>query len=384
MKFDFKMLCFSGLLCASSFVCAEEPKPPTPPKTEDTAKPKDGDKAQGDLYKIPEKYDSTSLVSFCKRIFEFRPKTEAEGELHGKNAPTALKDACQKILALEKGDATEAGHFARRVDLMLRTEGLDPTKPEFETFVGDFKKFIATGEVEGEDIQLAMELPGVYEQLKKPEKARELCEFFSKIFAKSKDARIQQAGKSLEGTARRMGLVGNELVLKGTTMDGKPFDITSMKGKVVLVDFWATWCGFCIQELPNVRKNYAGYHRKGFEVVGISADEDREKLESFLAENKLPWVTLHEKGGQNPALEYYGIPGFPTTFLVGKDGKVLALEARGPELGKLLKEQLGEPDPVKEDEEGAKEDKKPSNVDSLDKRMKDIVDQKKKDEEPKK
>ena len=66
--------------------------------------------------------------------------------------------------------------------------------------------------------------------------------------------------------------------LKGTLVTGKPFDPESLKGKVVFVDFWATWCGPCRAELPNVKRNYEKYHDKGFDVIGISLDDDRDGL----------------------------------------------------------------------------------------------------------
>ncbi len=122
-------------------------------------------------------------------------------------------------------------------------------------------------------------------------------------------------------------------------MDGKKFDWSQYKGKVVLVDFWATWCGPCREEIPNMKANYEKYHAQGFDIVGISVDEDRAKLEKFLKTEKIPWTTINEKPddeGNSPMVDYYGIMGFPTTMLVDREGKVVELEARGEDLGKEL------------------------------------------------
>ena len=123
-------------------------------------------------------------------------------------------------------------------------------------------------------------------------------------------------------TGRRYGLLGKPMEVKGKTLDGKDFNLESLKGKVVLVDFWATWCGPCIAEMPHVRELYEGYHGKGFEVVGISLDEKKEVLQAFLAEEKLPWVQLYSEtegntGGRIPIAEYYGISSIPTAILIG-------------------------------------------------------------------
>jgi thiol-disulfide isomerase/thioredoxin len=109
----------------------------------------------------------------------------------------------------------------------------------------------------------------------------------------------------------------------------------------VLVDFWATWCGPCKAELPNVLANYEKYHSRGFEVVGVSCDEDKAALIKFIEDQKLPWPIMFQQPGEPSMANYYGITGIPTAILTNKKGEVISLNARGPELTRLLGELLG-------------------------------------------
>ena len=97
----------------------------------------------------------------------------------------------------------------------------------------------------------------------------------------------------------------------------------------MLIDFWATWCGPCIAELPNVKKTYAKYHEKGFEIVGVSLDQSKDKLTEFVKENDMPWPQHFDGlGWKNEFAVMYGIQGIPAMWLVDKDGNLVDMKAR--------------------------------------------------------
>lgn len=186
-----------------------------------------------------------------------------------------------------------------------------------------------------------------------PEKAAQAYRTFAGALSKRPEDKISRMAPRLEGLARKLTLVGKPLEIEGSLLNGSQFDWSAYKGKVVLVDFWATWCGPCLAELPNVLDAYDKYHDKGFEVVGISLDAESTRVEQFVAEREIPWKTLFGKSAETRAWNHpmairYGITGIPTAILVGPDGKVVTLTARGPELGKQLKKLLGEVEPVSE------------------------------------
>lgn len=126
-------------------------------------------------------------------------------------------------------------------------------------------------------------------------------------------------------------------------LDGKPVSLADYRGKLVLLDFWATWCGPCIAEMPNIKEVYEKYHAKGFEIIGISLDTDEAALRKFIKENQLPWRQVFDgKRWETPLVQQYGIRGIPAQFLIDQEGRVISVKARGERLGNLIEAEIGD------------------------------------------
>ncbi|MCY2993599.1 MAG: TlpA disulfide reductase family protein [Planctomycetota bacterium] len=338
------MACFAGGLgiCFASLAAEPEQKSaavqPAEEKTEAPSTPEE------DRYTLPVG-DANALAKFLDQLQMFRPSHTAEIVEYREKAPVALRAAAEKILELDKDQKSPANQQARGCLLQLRVMTIERASPdEQRQLLDEARAYLAGKESAREDVGLAMLVANGLEQAGAEKLATEAFQVFGSLFAASQNPRLVSFGELCAGSARRLQLVGQPMELAGTKLDGTKFALSDLKGKVVLVDFWATWCGPCRDEVPHVKQAYQRYHPLGFEVVGISVDRERKTLEQFVAEEKVPWITLHEQdqNGENPATRRYGILGIPSMFLVGRDGKVLSTHARGDELARLLIEQFGE------------------------------------------
>jgi peroxiredoxin len=124
-------------------------------------------------------------------------------------------------------------------------------------------------------------------------------------------------------------------------MNGKNVSLKSYRGKYVLVDFWASWCGPCRRENPNVVAAYQKYKDKGFDILGVSLDDNKDKWMAAVQKDNLTWTHVSDlKGWQNAAGKLYGVQSIPFNLLLDKDGKILAKALRGAELEAKLAELL--------------------------------------------
>ena len=123
---------------------------------------------------------------------------------------------------------------------------------------------------------------------------------------------------------------------------GKPLAIANYKGKVVLIDFWATWCGPCRAELPNVIATYKKYHNQGFEIIGVSLDQDQAKLIGFTKDMNMTWPQyFDDQGWGNKLAVKYGIESIPATYLLDGNGRIIGRDLRGDELTQAVAKALG-------------------------------------------
>jgi thiol-disulfide isomerase/thioredoxin len=120
--------------------------------------------------------------------------------------------------------------------------------------------------------------------------------------------------------------------------EGKKIALSSFKGKVVLIDFWASWCGPCRKEMPHVKEIYAKYKGMGLEILGVSLDDDKDAWINAIQKDGLTWPQVSDLGGwKNEAAQVYGVQAIPHTVLVDKNGKITAIGLRGSELDDVLK-----------------------------------------------
>lgn len=163
---------------------------------------------------------------------------------------------------------------------------------------------------------------------------------FLKDYKYKDDVLLTNVYKMIEGEKRKAQGVAF-MDFEQPDMDGNMHKLSEYagKGNYVLVDFWASWCGPCRKEMPNLKKVYDRFHSKGFEIVGVSLDNNKKSWTDAVENMQMTWPQLSDlKAWKNSAAQLYYIKSIPATLLIGPDGKIVASNLRGQELEKKLEE----------------------------------------------
>jgi thiol-disulfide isomerase/thioredoxin len=161
-----------------------------------------------------------------------------------------------------------------------------------------------------------------------------------KVWTDAKEL-IPQAEEPADAQIMLIELIGKEptpFADSAKDLDGKPVALGDYKDKIVLIDFWATWCPPCREEIPGIVAAYGKYHDKGFDVVGVTLDRanQADTVRAYTTTAKMPWRQIYYADGENQVAQDYNVTGIPHTVLVGRDGKILRVGLRGNALGKTL------------------------------------------------
>jgi thiol-disulfide isomerase/thioredoxin len=260
------------------------------------------------------------------------------GKMFENNKDPNLANAAWQILA-EQHPATNALRDAIGAIMKGEASATDQIKAAAE-------KMIAELPSERTILFLVSQIINI-EYSGQPATAAVLVDVISANLDKITDpAMKEQVVKTFESFKLRQAIVGKEISFTGLLdTAGKPLDWSAYSGKVVMVDFWATWCQPCLQELPNMEKAYNALKEKGFEIVGINLDDTDAELKGFLQQKSLPWTTLRssdpaKSGLATPLAVELGVEAIPFVLLIGKDGKVAKLHARGEQLIPAIEELL--------------------------------------------
>ena len=264
----------------------------------------------------------------------FLPGSRARAADTNSAAAVELKDLVAKInTSLNEGKRTEA-------------DQADNLKA-FDALIAKHK-----GETNDDVANITFMKAALYQAVfKQPDKAAEMFKQLQLDFpgtptAKRADAMIASIKEGEEARKIQEALAVDSAFpdFNVKDLDGKPLAVANFKGKVVMVDFWATWCGPCVGEVPNVAAVYQKYHDKGFEIIGVSLDRegDKGKVVSFTKEHNMPWQQFYDgKYWQNELAVKYGIRSIPATFLLDGSGKIIAKNVRGEALEPAVKKALG-------------------------------------------
>jgi thiol-disulfide isomerase/thioredoxin len=256
---------------------------------------------------------------------------------------TKLLDDIQQNASPGAAEVIVRMRLARQLNQWSKLSKAEREKA-IDQFVADVRKTSLTPGL----ADLVMRLADNLEMGNQRELAARAVKELLPAFKNSTEPSVQRRTPIVQGIMNRLEVVGKPLELEGKLLDGSEFDWESYRGKVVLVDFFANWCGVCREEVPIILQCYQAYHEKGFEVVGVSLDKQPQLAEAYRQETGFEFPVLFSSDRRamewnSPLATKYGVTSLPRAILVDQQGNVVDTVARGERLLQNLQKLLGAP-----------------------------------------
>ncbi len=308
------------------------------------------------LYRLRlEKQEAGYIFINDNTVIKFKADV-TDNSLNGPDFNTVANHSFKKFLTSINDRQSELNNLSKAIDSMKSNKASDSlvaiSVKQLNANAKGFKDFIvknidtlsdpvvamfALGYTRGIDpAELKTIVPALAKKFAAHQGIAGIIAEYNKMMAKKDDpAQTPADANTASSNKPGIGMMAPEIIMNDTA--GKPFALSSLKGKYVLVDFWASWCAPCRGENPNVVANYNKFKNKNFTILGVSLDEDRAAWTKAIKKDGLAWKQVSDlKGWSNAAVNVYGFNGIPYNVLIDPSGKIIATELREAALGSTL------------------------------------------------
>lgn len=281
-------------------------------------------------YRIPILLENSSfsLSADAKKIKEFTLSGTGELQTLRNKFKAEIEDSINIQRDSLRKKHREASDFFERITVKNQYENLNQDYEEKENqFIRENNNLVS--------------LSLVYERFKELSQNKKLSEKYNLLGNNvlNHPAAIEMA--EVVEVERRITVGGIAMDFTMNDLEGKPVSLHQIKSKVKILDFWASWCGPCRAENPNMKNIYAKYHDKGLEIIAVSLDVDKKKWENAIKDDGLPWIHVSDlKGWDCAAAKLYKISGVPHMMLLDENNKILSVGLRGKELEDAIEDLL--------------------------------------------
>ncbi len=231
-----------------------------------------------------------------------------------------------------------------RTNALLKLGRLDQARKEWETATANFEKDESQRDFVQPVFETAMEIADGYLDKLDTRGAGEIYDLLSKKLA----FLGAQLKPILDPQREALAWIGKEPpALEGKSLESKSMNWADYRGKVVILQFWATWCGPCMALMPELQGVYREFHGQGFEIIGINLDSDMANVKSFLSKQALPWSQIFDADANGANARKFGVTAIPRVFIVNREGKIVRAAMPGEGYSQFIRRLMTRPAPAK-------------------------------------